>query len=137
MMNRKPRIGVFGLGRGTSLLDKVNMCGGELVAVCDRATWKFEKIAEHMAPTGGFYEDFDEFIKQDFDGVILANYFTEHAEYAVKAMKAGKAVLSECTPAATMADCVRLVRTAEETGMIYMLAENYPYAASSQEMRRV
>ena len=137
MMDRKPRIGVFGLGRGRDLMNKVNLCGGQLVAVCDRITSKLPRAAEFISPDGGYYEDFDEFIKHDMDAVIIANYFNCHAEYAIKAMKAGKAVLSECTPAATMAECVELVRTAEETGMTYMLAENYPYTASSQELRRV
>ena len=137
MMNRKPRIGVFGLGRGTDLLKKVELCGGEVVAVCDRMHFKLKRAEGTIAPDGAFYDNFDEFIQHDMDGVIIANYFNEHAQFAIKAMKAGKAVLSECTPAATMADCVALVRTVEETGMPYMLAENYPYTASSQELRRV
>jgi len=137
MLDRKPRIGIVGLGRGDSFFSLISECGGELVAVCDTNTSKFKKVIPYMAPCGGYYQDYDEFLKCDLDGVILTNYFTEHAEFAIKAMKAGKAVLTECTAAVTMAQCVKLLRAQEETGMIYMLAENYPYASSNQEMRRV
>ncbi len=134
---RKPRIGVFGLRRGFAHVKSVNAAGGVLAAVCDRDSSLFARCAEYMAADGGYYQDFDEFLKADIDAVVIANYFPQHAEYAVKAMKAGKAVYSECIPAATMADCVKLVRTVEETGMVYCFGENYPYTAYNQEMRRV
>ena len=69
--------------------------------------------------------------------VILANYFNEHAPFAIKALKAGKHVMSETSCNATLAEGVELCRTVEETGLIYMLAENYPYTKFNQEMRRV
>jgi len=36
-----------------------------------------------------------------------------------------------------MGDAVALVRAAEKSDAIYMLAENYPYMKFNQEMRRV
>jgi len=45
-------------------------------------------------------------------------------------------VLSECTPALTMSECVQLCRTVEKTGCKYMLAENYPFFSCNQEMQR-
>ncbi len=137
MSTDRPRIGVFGLGRGCDLMRKVNLCGGQLVAVCDRIPSKLSRAEEYMAPGGGYYVDFDEFIQHDMDGVIIANYFNDHARFAVKALEAGKAVMSECTAASTMADCVALVRAVEKTGGIYMLGENCPFTASSQELRRI
>ncbi len=71
------------------------------------------------------------------DAVILANYFHEHAPFAVKALEAGKHVMSETASNTTLAEGVALCRTVEETRRIYMLAENYPYTAFSQEMQRL
>jgi predicted dehydrogenase len=68
------------------------------------------------------------------DAVIVANYFHEHAPFAIKALQAGKHVMSECTSAKTLAECVALARAVEKTGKIYMLAENYPFTAYNLEM---
>jgi len=71
------------------------------------------------------------------DAVVLANYFHEHAPFAVKALAAGKHVMSECTTNHTLAEGVELCRAVEKSKRIYMLAENYPYTAFNMEMRRV
>ena len=71
------------------------------------------------------------------DAVVLANYFNEHAPFAIKALRAGKHVMSETSCNFTLAEGVELCRTVEDTGLIYMLAENYPYTIFNQEMRRI
>jgi predicted dehydrogenase len=69
--------------------------------------------------------------------VILANYYHEHAPVAIKALEAGKHVMSECAACHTIGEGVDLIRTVEKTGKIYMFAENYPFTAYNQEMRRL
>jgi predicted dehydrogenase len=49
-------------------------------------------------------------------------------------MKKGIHVASETLPAVTMKECVELCRTAEETGCVYMLEENYAYFPSILKM---
>ena len=71
------------------------------------------------------------------DGVLLCNYFPDHAKCAIRAMERGIAVFSECTSAPTLAECVALVETAERTGAKYMIAENYPFSAAMLEMKRL
>ena len=130
----KIRIGVIGLGRGMSFVQQAEGTGMELVAVCDK--WE-EKLKKSFPPEVALYTDYDEFLNHGMDAVVLANYFHEHAPFAIKALKAGKHVLSETSCNATMAEGVELCRTVEKTGLIYMLAENYPYILPIQEMRRV
>ena len=45
--------------------------------------------------------------------------------------------MSECAACGTLAEGVALTRAVEASGKIYMLAENYPYMAYNQEMRRL
>ena len=71
------------------------------------------------------------------DAVVLANYFHEHAPFAIKALKAGKHVMSECAACSTLAEGVELCRTVEQTGKLYMLAENYPFTAFNLELARL
>jgi predicted dehydrogenase len=130
------RIGVIGVGRGQSFMK----AGGEsvgmkLVAICDR--WE-ERLKEAGAQFGvATYTDYDRFLEHDMDAVILANYFHEHAPFAIKALQAGFHVMSETTCNATLAEGVALCRAVEKSRRIYMLAENYPYTAFAQEMRRL
>lgn len=71
------------------------------------------------------------------DAVILANYATQHAPAAVKALRAGKHVISECMACFTMGEALELVEAVEETGLVYALAENYPYNPTCLEMQRL
>ena len=71
------------------------------------------------------------------DAVILANYFHQHAPFAIKALHAGYHVMSETAACHTLAEGVELIRTVEQTGKMYMFAENYPYMRFNQEMKRV
>ena len=83
------------------------------------------------------FTDFDTFLDSGlFDAVMLVNYFYEHAPFAIRAMEKGIHVLSECTPACTLAECVALCRAVERTGCKYMLAENYPFMAHCVDMKR-
>ena len=68
------------------------------------------------------------------DAVVLANYATEHATYAVRCLRAGLHVMSEVLPCETMAQAVELVEAVEESGKVYAYAENYCYMQHTFEM---
>ncbi|MEE2710954.1 MAG: Gfo/Idh/MocA family oxidoreductase [Gemmatimonadota bacterium] len=130
------RVGVVGVGRGQSFVEGATEAAGmKLVALCDIWEERLHDLAgqHHVAA----YTDYESFLEHDMDAVILANYFHEHAPFAVKALEAGKHVMSETASNTTLAEGVALCRAVEETGRIYMLAENYPYTAFSQEMQRL
>src|SRR4030042_521310 len=117
------RVGVIGVGRGQSFMraggDAVGM---KLVAICD--TWK-ERLDEVGKEFGvATYTDYDKFLGHDMDAVVLANYFHEHAPFAIKALQAGKHVMSECASCSTLAEGVELCRAVEKSGSISMFAEN-------------
>ena len=131
------RIGVFGLQRGASYFDNILANNGEIVAVCDKFQTFVDAAVSKLGGTAAGYTDFDKFIEHPMDAVFLANYFNEHAPYAIRALEKGIHVLSECTSNGTMAEGVALVRAARKSGAFYMLAENYPFMLFNQEMRRV
>jgi predicted dehydrogenase len=107
----------------------------ELVALCD--VWE-ERLRQIGTEYGvATYTDYDRFLEHDMDAVVLANYFHEHAPFAIKALAAGKHVMSETACNGTLAEGVALCRAVEESGKIYMLAENYPYTRFNQELRRL
>jgi mycothiol synthase len=130
------RVGVIGVGRGMSFASSASeLLGMKLVALCD--TWEERLLQAGKQFDVTTYTDYDRFLEHDMDAVVLANYFHQHAPFAIKALCAGKHVMSETSSNTTLAEGVALCRAVEETGKIYMLAENYPYTKFSQEMRRV
>lgn len=133
---RTVRVGVVGIGRGLAFIEQSTAdLGIELVALCDTWAERLDEInAEHGVAT---YTDYDEFLEHDMDAVVLANYFHQHAPFAIKALRAGKHVMSETAACMTMAEGVELVREVERSGLIYMLAEQYPFMAFNQEMKRL
>ena len=128
-MSYTVKIGMFGAWRGNNYIDLISAEDPSvirIVAICDKQSGKLDSVKGLQ--DAKLFTDFDEFIEYGksvgMNAVFLANYFHEHAIYAIKAMEAGMDVVSECTSAATMKQCVDLVRCVERTGRKYMIAEN-------------
>jgi predicted dehydrogenase len=131
---KRIRVGVVGVGRGLGMGTRGDS-RIELVALCD--TWE-ERLKSAGETLGvATYTDYEKFLDHDMEAVILANYFHEHAPFAIKALEAGKHVMSETAACHTLAEGVALIRAVEKSGLTYMFAENYPYMVFNQEMRRL
>lgn len=135
MTTGKIRVGVVGVGRGASFYGGAQAVGMELVAICD--VWE-ERLSQLGSELGvATYTDYDRFLEHDLDAVILANFFHQHAPFAIRALEAGKHVMSEVSACKTLGEAAALARAVEKSGKIYMIAENYPYFVYNQEMRRL
>ncbi len=135
-MTEKVRLGILGLRRGRSFVESAKALGewAEVASLCDHDP-KAVKATGELAPLAGTHDSYEAMLEDDIDAVVLCNYFPDHAPAAVKAMEAGKDVLSEVSACLTLADGVKLARTVERTNRIYMMAENYCYMAPTQAMR--
>lgn len=112
--------GIIGCGNVTELksgpaFNKVEH--SQLVAVMRRNAALAEDYAKrHQVPR--FYADADELINDpEVNAVYVATPPDTHAMYAIKAMRAGKAVYVEKPMARTYAECQEMIRVSEETGM--------------------
>ena len=134
----KVRVGVLGIGRGRSMIEYAKMAGNAtLVAVCDFYEQGLDELKRDLNdPNITYYTGFDAFLNHPMDAVVLANYATEHAPFAIKALKKGYHVFSEVLPVQTLAEAVELVDTIEETKMIYAYGENYCYMPVVREMKK-
>lgn len=138
MSEKVLRVGLLGVGRGHILWDFCKVAKtAKLVAVCDKWQEGLEIAKKKIGDdTITYYSDFDTFIQHDMDVVFLANYATEHAPFAIKAMRAGKDVITEVLPVQTMAQAVELIECIEETGRKYCYAENYCFMYGPQHIRK-
>lgn len=131
------RLGVIGLGRGQSFARGAGeACGLKLVALCDHWAAKI-KASKAQYPGVALYTDWARFLEHEMDAVVLANYFHEHATFAIQALEAGLHVMSETSACATLAEGVALAEAVERSGRTYMIAENYCFFNTNQEMRRL
>ena len=118
---KKAKVGVIGICRGSMVWQYCkDSDNAEIVAICDKWEEGLNKLADELKSDSiTYYTDYDEFLKHDMDIVVLANYATEHAPFAIKAMEAGKNVISEVLPVQTMSEAVRLIECCERTGKAY------------------
>lgn len=136
------RMGVFGAWRGNSYIDlMLKEPRIEIVAICDKNIGSMGIGENEKLKQATLFTGFDEFLDygkaHGMNAVFLANYFHQHAPYAIRAMEAGMDVVSECTSAGTLKECVELVEAVERTGRKYMIAENYPFMTFNLKMNQI
>lgn len=129
MKNQKLRFAVIGARRGTTFIRASQALGAdvELSAVCDISA---EALQPWREETGlKLYENYEQVLDDpEVDAVCLATPVPYHARQAIAALQAGKHVMSEVTAAYTLEECWDLVRAVEQSGLTYMMAENYCYS---------
>ena len=136
----KIKIGVLGATRGmdfalNALADHPH---AQVTAICESYGPLRERVEAEMAKRRldmRCHATFDDFLRDDLDAVVLANFANEHARYAIKALAAGKHVLSEVLPVQTLAEAVALCEAVESSGKVYHYAENYCFFNQNFEMR--
>ena len=133
----KIKLGIMGAGRGLDIAENFMNLGCEIVALCENRKDRATKGLEGLGIDIPVFEDFDEFLEQDLDAVVLANFFHEHTPFAIKCFEKNIHVYCECISNSTLAEGVELLRAFEKSDSIYMLAENYPQMIFNREMQRV
>lgn len=132
------RLGVVGLKRGLTLL---KAAAGEnnvqIYAVCDTKPDRLEEAQNELKGIGVTdclaFSSFDAMLQSDIDAVIIATEATVHAPYAIKALNAGKHVLSEIPAVDSIEEARELKHTLKSHPELkYMMGENCCYWAFVQ-----
>lgn len=121
------KLAVVGGGRGSSFNVALSVLSEkvQLTAVCDLQDEILHRWKEQF-PDVRTYKDYEKLLEDEqVDAVLLATPLALHANQAVRALRAGKHVLSEVIAAHTLEDAWELVEAVEQSGLTYMMAENY------------
>ena len=131
------RIGFVGLGvRAKRAVHRMmHIEGCKVVALCDLVQENIDEAKEIISASGKEIPDcftgeegWKELCrKPDMDLVYICTDWASHANIAVYAMQQGKHVATEVPAATTVADCWRLVDTAETTQRHCIMLENCCY----------
>jgi predicted dehydrogenase len=127
------RVAVVGLGGRAihtwiPLLQKVN--GYRITALCDPIVALHEPALARLDSADGVnvVSTYEEVLDDpNVDAIALCVRCEEQGAMAAQALEAGKHVNSEVPAAHTIEDCWRIVVMAEQTGLVYQLAEQTRY----------
>ncbi len=124
------KLGVVGMGRGRDVATRgLDLDHLKLTAVCDRNLEKLEDAKRHFGSMGltdlRYCADFEELLRADIDAVFIATDAIYHVPYVLRALEAGKHVLSEI-PAVNSLEEAKQLKAAvlAHPELKYMTAEN-------------
>ena len=133
------KLGVIGLGRGMFVAKEVlGESRVRLTAICDRNTTLLAQAEKELAELHyegvKSYTDFDEMLRDaDMDALFVATYADCHVPFVVRAMDAGKHVISEIPAVNTLEEAKELKAVVKRHPELkYMAGENCFYWAFIQ-----
>lgn len=125
---------IVGLGRismGHFMPGVADSKSGRITALVSGHREKAEKqAATYNVPSPSIYsyDNYDEIARnKDIDGVYIALPNSMHAEYTIRAAKAGKHVLSEKPMATSVADCRAMIEACQKHHVKLMIAYRCQY----------
>jgi len=129
------RIAFIGVGvRGIEAVKRYLQLEVQIVAIAEvgeEAMQKAKALTAHLPVPPTYYTAPDDWQKlcerPDIDLLYISTPWQQHAPMAIYAMQCGKHVAIEVPLAMTIADCKRIVCTAEETQRHCMMLENVCY----------
>ncbi|MBR3504772.1 MAG: Gfo/Idh/MocA family oxidoreductase [Clostridia bacterium] len=108
----------------------------EIAALCDLdEALLSEQSKKHGI--GRTYRVFEDMLESDIDAVIVATPMQCHVPQSIAALEAGKHVLCEVTAGVTMDELFWLCEAVEQSGKIYMFAENCCYLPHCRLVREM
>ena len=144
MSKKIVKLGIVGLGRGFSVANGIleERCV-RLTAICDRNQQKLEEakkaLEERKYDDVNAYTEFDDMIRDaDIDAVYIATDAIFHVPYVIRALDAGKHVISEI-PAVNSIEEAKELKAAvlRHPELKYMTGENCCYWAFIQMWKQM
>lgn len=129
MSRKQVRLAVVGGNRGKAFNNTLSLLKDsvELTAICDVDEAKVQEWQKSFPGIHG-YTSYEELLeKSGADAVFIATPIDMHYKQTKLALMAGKHVLCEVYAANSLEEMEDLILTVEQTGLVYMMAENYVY----------
>lgn len=134
---KRIRLGIWGLGRGSSFIKAARELNIDVVAGCDLNPVMRDAFAKEC-PDAFITDDENTFLNfKDMDAVLVATFFMDHAKHTIQALEAGFHVMCEVTSFYTPAEGVKVVEAVEKYGKVYNLLENYPFTKENMYLAKL
>lgn len=143
MKKKIVKLGVVGLDRGLWMISEViKQDDVQMTAICDRDPERLAIGKKHFEDRGvkdlQCYDNYDDFLKSDVEAIVIATPATDHVSFVIKALEAGKHVLSEI-PTVHSLEEAKALRAAVKAHphQKYMAGENCCYWAFIQMWKQM
>lgn len=138
--DNKIKVGIAGLGRsGWDIHAHLLRQAPEkyqVVAVADKIPARLDQAAGEFGCRT--FEDFDDLIADpEVELVVVAVPSYLHTEYSMRAMKAGKDVVTEKPMATSLVDAEATFKCAKDTGRLYAIFQNKRYSPDFRKVKEV
>ncbi len=132
--------GIVGLGRSGWNIHAHTMARFpdrfKVVAVCDPDARRQQEARDRFACRA--YSDFVDILQDSVvELMVVASPSQLHADYAIRAMQAGKKVIVEKPMATSLAEVDRMIATSRATGQLLTVFQNYRYSGDFLKAREV
>ncbi len=130
--------GVVGLGGRdkTVYRDLERLDWLSLEAMCDTNEEHLDECADEFGVEKRFTQ-YEDLIQTDVDFVFIATPPALHAEMSIQALEAGRHVICEIPTICDIDEANSLLEAIEQTGLLYMAAENYCYRRDIQAFSKL
>ncbi|MCL2742112.1 MAG: Gfo/Idh/MocA family oxidoreductase [Oscillospiraceae bacterium] len=127
------KVGIVGARGMSTVMGFGENPDSEVTAVCDLDEGVSRSLADRLGVRP--YRVFEDMLGADIDAVVIATPMQCHVPQALKALEAGKHVMSEVTAGVTVDELWWLKEAVEGSGRVYFFAENYCYIPENQMVR--
>ena len=134
----KPKIGIISAGAiSKNHIEGYNRAGAEVIAICDPLKEAREGRAGEFNIKHVF-ETADELLSvKEIEAVSICSPNSLHAEQAIKALEAGKHVLTEKPMAMNVTEAENMVKAAKKSGKILMCGHNQRFTPEAQKINEM
>src|SRR5947207_10184965 len=124
MNQKKINVAIVGLGFGAEFIPIYQRHpNANMYAICQRTQSKLDEVGNAYGIKVR-YQNYDDVLKdKNVDFVHINTPIPDHAPQAIKALKAGKHVMSTVPMATSVEECEQIVKLCKKTGLKYMMAE--------------
>ncbi len=132
------KVGIIGCGKIAQLRHAPEYSenpNAKIVGFYDLDAERCRAMAEKYGAVA--FGSYDELLDSGIDVLSVCVANVDHAEVAIKALRAGKHVLCEKPFATTLADCEKMIATAKEQKKFLMIGQNQRFARAHVEGKKV
>lgn len=136
---RPIRFGILGCGRGSfaAAVSAAIPEAMQIAAVCDLRPERARRLADQYG-VPSVCRDYTEMLgREDVEAVVIATPDHQHAEQAIRALEAGKHVLSEIPAAYDLEELRRIIALSARTGRKYMMGNEVRWFPALEAARRM
>jgi predicted dehydrogenase len=122
-------VAIIGLGFGAEFIPIYQKHpNANMYAICRRDQAQLDKVGDAFGVGKRYTKYEDVLADRSVDFVHINSPIPDHAWMSAEALKAGKHVLCTVPMATTVAECEKIVKLVQETGLKYMMAETVVYS---------